>query len=350
MGLGHSDGVVMAKVINKDIIEKIATYAGKGYSRAETARELHLDRKTVGKYWAKEEKPEVKKGEEEPKAKLPIEQEFDLLTKKKQVELELEDMEIELEDSEGEIKDTFARREVIQEQIKALGERLEKVESVADVDKVRELAARVKDDVTAVLAEDEPLRKQREERQEKERRERAEKEKKRLEEDMARRHKHEQTLRALRLSDFAWIFPCTKEQAEKIVNRFIFKVDVDDPIMSSLRMVGEQLRIAAELKWKDETRDIKPLITECVNLLNGNSEEKQRITIIMHARKERILIPSDEDMREKFVDLLSAKTNEEFVEMVLKFNAALSCLARERFIDTQELLSKEALLPGLVIG
>ncbi len=102
--------------------------------------------------------------------------------------------------------------------------------------------------------------------------------------------------------------------------------------------------------WKDDTRNLKPLITECVNLLNGNSEEKQRITIIMHARKERILIPSDEDMRKKFVGLLSAKTNEEFVEMVLKFNAALSRLTGERFVDTEELLSKEALLPGLVIG
>lgn len=346
MGLGHSDGVVMPKVVNKDIIEKIATYAGKGYSRAETARELHLDRKTIGKYWPKREKPEVKKEDEEAKPKLSIGEEFELLTKKKETELVLEDMEIEVEDTEGETKDTFARREVIQEQIKALGERLEKVESVADVDEVCELAAKVKKDVTAVLAEDEPLRKQREERQEKERREREEKEKKRLEEDMARRYKLEQTLRALRLSDFAWIFPCTKEQAEKIVNRFIFKVDdVDDPIMNSLRMVGEQLRIAAELKWKDDTRNLKPLITECVNLLNGNSEEKQRITIIMHARKERILIPSDEDMRKKFVRLLSAKTKEEFVEMVFKFNATLSRLAKERFIDTQEFLSKETPQP-----
>jgi len=341
----------MPKVMNEEIIEKIATYAGKGYSRAETARELHRDRKTVGKYWPKEEKPGVKKEEEVAKPKLSIGEEFDLLTKKKETELVLEDMEIEVEDTEGETKDTFARREVIQEQIKALGERLEKVESVTDVDEVRELAARVKNDVTAVLAEDEPLRKQREERQEKERREREEKEKKRLEEDMARRYKLEQTLRALSLSDFAWFFPCTKEQAEKIVNRFIFKVDdVDDLIMSSLRMVGEQLRIVAELKWEDETRNLKPLITECVNLLNGNSEEKQRITIIMHARKERILIPRDEDMRKKFVGLLSAKTNEEFAEMVFKFNAALSRLAKERFINTQELLSKEALLPGLVIG
>ena len=332
----------MPKVINKDIIERIAAYAGKGYSKADTARELHLDRKTVGKYWPKGEEPKVKKEDEEAKPKLSIEQEFDLLTKKKEAELELEDMQMEVEDTEGETRDTFARREVILEQIKALGEKLEKVESVADVDKVRELVARVKDDVTAVLAKDEPLRKQRQERQEKERREREEKERKKREEDIAKRDKLEQALRALSLSDFAWIFPCSREQAKKIVNRFIFKVDeVDDPIMNSLRMVGEQLRIAAELKWEGDTTDLKPLINECVNLLNGNSEEKQRIVIIMHARKERILILSDEDMRKKFVDLLSAKTNEEFVEMVLKFNAALSRLAEERFIDKEELVAEE---------
>ncbi|MBA7631980.1 hypothetical protein ES703_39520 [subsurface metagenome] len=340
----------MPKVINQDIIEKIATYAGKGYSKADTARETGLDRKTVGKYWPKGKKPEVKKEDEEAKPKLSIEQEFDLLTKKKQTELVLEDMEIEVDDTEGETKDTIARREVIQEQIKALGERLEKVESVADVDEVRELAARVKDDVTALLAVNAPLRQQREERQEKEHREREEKEKKKREEDIARRNRLEQTLRALRLSDFAWVFPCSREQAKKIVNRFIFKVgDAEDPIISSLDMVGEQLHIAAELKWESDTTDLKPLINECVNLLKGNSEEKQRITIIMHARKAQILISSDEDLRKKFVDLLSAETNKNFVEMVLKFNAALSRLAEERFIDTEELLNKET-VAGTVVG
>lgn len=344
----------MPKIINKDTIDTIAEYAGKGYSKAETARELDLDRTTVRKYWPKKEEPRIEKEGEKGKTKLSIGEEFDLLTRKKQAELELEDMQIEVEDTEGETKDTIARREVILEQIKALGKKLEETESVIDVDKVRELVAKVKDDVTAVLAEDEPLRKQREERQEKERREREEKEKKRLEEDMARRHKLEQTLRPLRLSDFAWFFPCTKEQAEKIVNRFIFKVDdMDDLIMSSLRMVGEQLRIAAKLKWEDDTSDLKPLVTECANLLRGNWDETERIMDVMYRRKKRILIPSDEDMEGKYLhmlDLLTTEVYERSVEMVFKFNAALSRLAGERFIDTQELLSKEALLPGLVIG
>ena len=322
----------MPKIINKDTIDAIAAYAGKNYSRAETARELHLDRKTVRKYWPKGGKPEVKKEDEEAKPKLSIGEEFDLLTKKKQAELELEDMQIEVEDTKGETANLINRREVILEQIKLLRKKLDETESVTDVDKVRELAAKVKNDVTALLAEDEPLRKQRQEQ----------------------KVKKEESLMQARLNELAWVFPCTKEQAEKIVNRFIFKVDdVDDPIMSSLRMVGEQLRIAEELRWEDDTRDLKPLITECVNLLNGNSEEKQRITIIMHARKKRILIPSDEDMEGKYLhmlDLLTTEVYERSVEMVLKFNAALSRLAEERFVDKQELLSKEASLPGLVIG
>ena len=340
----------MPKVINQDIIDKIAQYAEKGYSKAAIAKELNLDRTTVRKYWPKEQVPEEEKEGEEAKHKLSLEEEFDLRTKKKQTELELESLQIKLEDTDGETQDLEARREVALTQIKVLGEKLDETGSVTDVDKVQELAAKVKDEVTALLAQIEPLRKQREEQQKKERQEREEKEREKREQDIARRDKLEQNLRVLSLSRFAWIFPCTREQAEKIVNKFIFKVgDVDDPIISSLHMVGKQLSIAEQLKWEDDTSGLKPLINECVNLLDGNGEEKQRIVNIMHARKERILIPSDEDMREKFVDLLSAETNEKFVKMALKFNAALSRLADERFIDKKELLSKET-AAGMAVG
>ena len=340
----------MPKIINQDVIDKIAEYAEKGYSKAVIAKELNLDRTTVRKYWPKEQVPEEGKEGEEAKPKLSLEEEFDLLTKKKETELELENLQIKLEDTDGETQDLEARREVALEQIKVLGEKLDETESVTDVDKVQELAAKVKDEVTALLAQIEPLRKQREEQQKKERQEREEKEREKREQDIARRDKLEQNLRVLSLSRFAWIFPCTREQAEKIVNKFIFKVgDVDDPIISSLHMVGKQLSIAEQLKWEDDTSGLKPLINECVNLLDGNGEEKQRIVNIMHARKERILIPSDEDMREKFVDLLSAETNEKFVKMALKFNAALSRLADERFIDKKELLSKET-AAGMAVG
>ncbi|MBA7569751.1 hypothetical protein ES708_11492 [subsurface metagenome] len=335
----------MPKVINKDIIDKIAEYVTKDYSISATARELGLDRTTVRKYWPSEQKPKEEKAKQ-PTPQLSLEEDFDLRTKKKETELELENLQIKLEDTDGETQDLEARREVIVEQIRVLREKLDETESVTDVDKVQELAAKVKDDLTALLAQIEPLRKQREEQQEKEHRELEEEERKKRQEDIARSDRIERNLRAVSLSGFAWVFPCTREQAEKIVNKFIFKVgDVEDPIVGSLHMVNKQLSIAAQLKWEDDTTDLKPLVNECVNLLDGNGEEKQRIVKIMHARNERILIPSDEDMRRKFVDLLSAETNEEFVKMVLKFNAALGRLAEERFIDKEELLRKETLEP-----
>ena len=331
----------MPKVMNKDIIDRIAQYAAKGYSKAGTARELGLDRTTVRKYWPREQKPKEEKAKQ-PTPQLSLEEDFDLRTKKKETELELESLQIKLEDTDGETQDLEARREVALEQIKVLGEKLDEAESGTDVDKVQELAAKVKDEVTALLEHIEPLRKQREEQQERERQEREKEVKKKREEDIRRRDKLEHALRALSLSRFAWIFPCSRGQAEKIVNRFVWKVgNVDDPIISSLHMVNKQLGIAEELKWEDSTSELKPLISECVNLLDGNADEKQRIIIVMHARKERILIPSDEDMRKKFIDLLSAETNEKFTELVLKFNAALGRLADERFIEKDELLGKE---------
>lgn len=94
-------------------------------------------------------------------------------------------MRIEVDDTEGETANLMNRREVIQEQINLLGKKLDETESVADVDKVRELAAKVKNDVTALLAEDEPLRKQRQEQ----------------------KVKKEESLMQARLNELAWVFP-----------------------------------------------------------------------------------------------------------------------------------------------
>lgn len=55
----------MPRVINDDVIDRIAEYARKGYSKSETGRQLSLDRKTVRKYWpeklefAKEKTPSL---------------------------------------------------------------------------------------------------------------------------------------------------------------------------------------------------------------------------------------------------------------------------------------------------
>ncbi|GAJ19560.1 unnamed protein product, partial [marine sediment metagenome] len=200
------------------------------------------------------------------------------------------------------------------------------------VDKVRELAAKVKNDVTALLAENEPLRKQRQEQ----------------------KVKKEESLMQARLNELAWVFPCRRDKARQIINKLLSndaRGDVDST--GALHRVGLLLMMAEDLEWKDNTSDLKPLVTECANLLRGNWEEKQRIMEVAYRRKKRILIPSDEDMEGKYLhmlDLLTTEVYEHSVEMVLKFNAALSRLAEERFVDIEELLSKEALLPERVIG
>ena len=195
---------------------------------------------------------------------------------------------------------------------------------------MRDLTAKVKNDMTALLEENEPLRKQRQKRQEKERREREEREEKRQE-----------SLMQIHLNELAWAFPCRRDQAKKILDRLVC---YDVP-------VGWLLLIAEDLEWEDNTSGLKPLITECANLLKGNRKETERIMGIVCTRKKRILIPSDKDMEEKYLHMLNLLTREEkdrSVEMVFKFNAALSRLAEERFIDTEELLSKETLEP--VVG
>lgn len=52
-------------------------------------------------------------------------------------------MRIEIEDTEEEAEALSSRSEVALEQIKVLGEKLDETESVIDVDKMRELAAKV---------------------------------------------------------------------------------------------------------------------------------------------------------------------------------------------------------------
>jgi len=153
-------------------------------------------------------------------------------------------------------------------------------------------------------------------------------------------------------AELAWVFPCRRDKARQIINKLVSNdVPGDIDRTGALYRLGLLLMAAEDLEWKDDTSGLKPLVTECANLLRGNWEEVERIMDVVYRRKKRILIPSDEDMEGKYLhmlDLLTTEANERSVEMVLKFNAALSRLAEERFIDTQALLSKEA--SELVIG
>ncbi len=121
-----------------------------------------------------------------------------------------------------------------------LREELDKAKSVTEVDKVCALVTEVKNNVTALLDENEPLRKQRKEQEEKER----------------------ESLRQFLLEELVWISPCGRGQLEKIVDRL---VQNDVP-------VGLLLMRVEDLEWGDNPSALKPLITECLNLLKGKWE------------------------------------------------------------------------------
>ena len=308
----------MPKVINQDVIDKIAEYAGKNYSKSATAKELDLDRTTVRKYWPMEQAPEEGKVEQ-PTLQLSLDEEFNRLNKKTETNYELESLFNKIRGWKWETESLKARGKAAVVGIDFLREELDKAKSVTEVDKVCELSAKVKDEVAALLEENEPLRKQRKEQEEKER----------------------ESLRQLLLEELAWVFPCGRDQLKKIVDRLVWN---DVP-------VGLLLMRAEDLEWEDDTSALKPLITECANLLKGKWEMRERIMGIAYRRKKGILIPSDKGMEEKYfnmLDSLTGEVNEHSAEMVLKFNAALGHLAEERFVDRAELLSKET--PEAVIG
>lgn len=313
----------LPKVINEDVIERIAEYAERNYSKSATARELNLDRTTVRKYWPREQKAEEEKGKQ-PTPELSLEEEFRLLSKKAEIDYELESMLNKIKDWKWETEDLRAKGKAAVVGIDFLRQKLDKAESVTEVIKVCALVNEVRNNVTALLDENEPIRKQRQERE----------------------VKKEESLMRARLNELAWIFPCRRDQAEKILNGLVSKdVYGDTDRIRALHRVGLLLIVAEDIEWGDNIRDLKPLITDCANLLKGNWNETERIIGVLYERKKRILIPSDEDMEKKYLhtlELLTLEVNEHSVEMVLKFNAALGRLADERFIEKEDLLNKEA--------
>lgn len=109
-------------------------------------------------------------------------------------------------------------------------------------------------------------------------------------------------------------------------------------------VLGSQLTLVNELKWEDDMDDLEPLRREFLNIITGHPGEKDKIIEIMNQRRERILTVRDEDVTNAFNEWLNSEEDEEFVEGSLKLSGIFSRLAEERYIDTDELLKKEALL------
>ena len=318
----------MSKVINQDIIDKIAEYAAKGYSKAATARELGIDRATVRKY-SPEGKVSKEEKDKQPGPQLSVEEEFNIIKKKEQATHSLDHLLHELKGYRWETEVLESSGKAAAAGIEFLRDKLDKAESIAEGEEVCTLVNKVKNDVAALWDENELLRKQRREQEVKE----------------------EVSLTQDCLDKLAWVFPCRREQVEKLLSRLVDNANLYFNGVDSLRYVRDLLIDAEYLEWEEDTRYLKPLITECANLLKSNWEDKERIIGILYERKKRILIPSDEDMEKKYfrmIDLLTGEVNEHSVEMVFKFNAALGRLAEERYVDREELLSKET--PEAVIG
>ena len=308
----------MPKIITRDMIDRIAEYAAKDYSKAATARELDLDRTTVRKYWPSEQEAEEEEGKQ-PTLHVSLEEEFNLLSKKTETDHGLESLLNKIKGWKWETESLKGRGKAAVTGIEFLREKLANVGSVEEVDNVRELAAKVKDNVTALLDENESLRRQH--RQEE--------------------GKKAESLMEARLNELAWLFPCRRDQARKIVERLVFS---DDDQVGALHDVGFLTSIADDLEWEENADPLKPLLTECANLLKGNWDETERIMCIEYERKKQILVPGDEDMEKKYLhmlDLLTVEVNEHSVEMVFKFNAALGRLAEERYLDKGEFLAEE---------
>lgn len=310
----------MPKVVNQDLLDKIAELAGRGYSKSAVGRELNLDRATVRKHWP------VEKVEKIEEVRPSIEEEFRLLTKRSELRWDIGEILGRVDDRKWETDELRKKGRLATESLKFLKDKVEKVETLDELDSISRLMKQGQEGLTSVLDEDDKLRSQRLEREEKER-----------QEQTAKRRKGYETLRQHYIEALPLYIPCPK-YAESVVNRFLYEYGYDDWAGA----LGSQLSIVNELEWESNMDKLEPLCREFVNIIRGHPEEKNRIKDVMLQRRERILTAHDEDTINAFEGWLNSEDDEEFVEGVFKLNGIFKRLAEERYIDIDELLEQEA--------
>lgn len=309
----------MPKVINQDDIAKIAELKERGYSKSAIGRELKLDRATVRKYWPTE------KAEKIEEAKPSIEAEFRLLIKRSELRWDISEILARIGDRKWETNELMKKGRLTTESLRFLKEKIEKAETLDELDSISKLMKQEQEKLTPVLDQDDRLHKQRLEREEKERQEEA-----------AKRRRGYQTLRQHFVESLPWYIPCPK-YAVSVVNKFLYEYG-DDWAM----VLGSQLAAVNELEWESDIGELEPLRREFVNIITGHREEKDRIRDVMFQRRERILTARDEDALNAFNEWLNSEDDEEFAEGVLKLNGIFKRLAEEKYINTDELLEQEA--------
>lgn len=310
----------MPKVVNQDLIDKIAELKERGYSKSAIGRELNLDRATVRKYWPAE------KAEKIEEAKPSIEEQFRLLTRRSELRWDIGEILGRVGDRKWETGELRKKGLLATESLRFLKEKAEEAKTLDELDSISRLVKQEQEKLTPILDQDDKLRSQRLEREEKKRQEEA-----------AKRRKGYETLRQHYVDGLPWYIPCPK-YAESVVNKFLYEYGYDD----WAGMLGSQLAAVNELEWESAMDELEPLCREFVNIIRGHPKERDRIKDIMLQRRERILTAHDEDAIGAFDEWLNSEDDGEFVEGVLKLNGIFKRLAEERYIDIDELQQQEA--------
>jgi hypothetical protein len=206
---------------------------------------------------------------------------------------------------------------------------VKEAEKLDELDSLASLVNQKREELNPVLEEDAKLKRERLEREEKERQEEA-----------ARRRKGEETLWTHYTAILPWYIPCRK-YTEDVVKTFLVNYGYDD----WASVLGSQLALVNELKWEDDMDELEPLFGEFLNIITGHPGEKDKIIEVMAQRRLRLLTPRDEDIIDAFTEWLNSEENEGFVEGALKLAGIFRRLAKERYIDIDELMKQEAPSP-----
>jgi len=317
----------MPRVINEDVIAKIAEFAGRGYSKSAVGVELNLDRATVRKYWPEEK--EESKVEETPEVKLSLEEEFTLITTRNELSWDVVETLSKIENRRWETRELRKKGKLATSGLKFLREKIQKADTLDQLDSLANLINQKREELKPVLEEDVKLEKERLEREEKERKEQA-----------ARSKAGNETLWQHYTTIIPWYIPCPK-YTEDVVRTFLVKNGYYD----WAGVLGAQLAMVDELKWEDDMDKLEPLFHEFLNVITGHPGEKYKIIEVMNQRRERILTARDEDVTDAFNEWLNWEGDEEFVEGALKLSGVFSRLAEERYIDIDELMKQETSPP-----
>jgi len=318
----------MSRIVNQDVIARIADLAGRGYSKVATGRELKLDRATVRKYWP-EDKEESQQVEKTPEGKLALEDEFRLLTTRSELGWDITETLTKIENRGWETPELIKKGGLAIDGLRFLKEKVQKAETLNELSSLSSLVSRKCEELKPVLEEDNKLEK-----------ERLEREKKDYQEAAARRREGHEILWQHYASILPWYIPCPK-YADDVVRTFFCNYGYD----GWAEMLGTQMAMVDKLEWEDDMDELEPLAQEFLNIIIGHPKEKEKVIEVMEQRSRWLLTARDEDAANAFTGWLNSEEDEEFVEGALKLAGIFRRLAEQRYIDVEDLLKQEVSLP-----